>query len=536
MNTTFQDPFAGTPKAATCREIGVDNASPLEKARRGTVFEEGGLFGMKDIDDSILYPAEYTFIGKCQDHILFLKPNGDYLKLSPGCSESGYMQEEDRPYVEHGKAGFKKDGKVIVPAEYDFVEPTFYDNYTVFTVVKDGREYYINDEGKEVLTRVRRFEGENCTHSPFWHGSWEFDYFTVLNYVGHKDENNPNVVQMYGQWIELDRYCRDEVMEMLINPDDDLPLTEKDTDLLCNDFSYEYAYYFANASGEHPLAQCIDQLESMRAFSNSWYFVTKIWQAPGEHLEASELREFERRLHEGHQVIGTPLYAVGHSDTLKSGEVKVLFITHYNERCWPADFEFEWSDKCRKLPITELKKHVPALRRTIEKEAMKKYVEEVFQDQIGDLIINMEHYDGMEWDETRKALDYFLKKGSMIDKALFTYTVNAYLAAKKRKPAMAEFYIKAALWALEKGSIINYGSNSKSVLDFVQKTQGERLNNGLRTLVDNLHEKLLASGAKTFKELEAERQTNTDYWKELGYLVGSKQSGMGHRNEVVCLN
>ena len=55
--STFQDPFAGTPKAATRREYGVDNVTPLEKARRGIIFEENGLFGMKDIDGTELYPA-----------------------------------------------------------------------------------------------------------------------------------------------------------------------------------------------------------------------------------------------------------------------------------------------------------------------------------------------------------------------------------------------------------------------------------------------------------------------------------------------
>ena len=104
----------------------------------------------------------------------------------------------------------------------------------MFTVVKDGREYYINDKGNEVLTRVRRFDGESCGRSSFRLRTHEFKYFTVLEYVGREDEGNPNVVRIGGEWIELERYSKEEVLQMLIDPEDDLAITEKDTALLCD--------------------------------------------------------------------------------------------------------------------------------------------------------------------------------------------------------------------------------------------------------------------------------------------------------------
>ena len=61
----FQDPLIGTPKATTRLEYGVNNASPLEKARRGIIYEDNGLFGMKDLDGMELYPAKYYYIGRC---------------------------------------------------------------------------------------------------------------------------------------------------------------------------------------------------------------------------------------------------------------------------------------------------------------------------------------------------------------------------------------------------------------------------------------------------------------------------------------
>lgn len=73
----FEDTFAGTPKAAIKRELGVDNSTPLEKARRGEIFESDGLYGIKDEDGTVTYPAKYSFIGKCIDHVLFLEPSGN---------------------------------------------------------------------------------------------------------------------------------------------------------------------------------------------------------------------------------------------------------------------------------------------------------------------------------------------------------------------------------------------------------------------------------------------------------------------------
>lgn len=131
---------------ATVEQRVKDIQSSWERERRGEVFVEEGLFGMRDIDGTVIHRAEFAFVGKCRDNILFIRQDGTYCKKSPGCIENGYMPEELRPYVKEGKAGFKVDGKVVIAPEYEYIQSTFGDN-TVFTVVKDGREYYINDKG-----------------------------------------------------------------------------------------------------------------------------------------------------------------------------------------------------------------------------------------------------------------------------------------------------------------------------------------------------------------------------------------------------
>lgn len=504
---------------ATVEQRVKDIQSSWERERRGEVFVEEGLFGMRDIDGTVIHRAEFAFVGKCRDNILFIRQDGTYCKKSPGCIENGYMPEELRPYVKEGKAGFKVDGKVVIAPEYEYIQSTFGDN-TVFTVVKDGREYYINDKGEEVLTRVRRFDGESSGRSPFRLRTHEFKYFTVMEYVGREDEGNPNVVRIGGEWIELERYSKEEVLRMLIDPEDDLAITEKDTALLCDKFSYEYSFYLAQASGNKPLAECMDQLEKMGAFCNSWHFVIKIWQAPGEYVSVDELRQFEARLLRK-QVLGSPLYAVGHSDSIRPGEVRVLLVTFYHERCWPGKFEFEWTDKCRTLPITKLQKCVPGLRKTVEEEALPQYVESVFHDQIVNCVTDLKYYKRLGWGATRKALEYFLEKGSAIERSLYEYVVNARNAIGRGHSRKAEFFLKASLWAVEKGAEVNYTFSifsTRTALDYVKEIQEKHLDSKVESLVKALEDSLLSRGAKTFGEMRAERLANTDYFTELGYL------------------
>lgn len=508
----FEDPFAGTPKAAIKRELGVDNSTPLEKARRGIIFESDGLYGIKDEDGVVTFPAKYCFIGKCIDHILFLEPSGNYVKMSAGCTESGFMPEDERPFVVNGKVGIKKDGRVIIPAEYDYIKSKFGD--TVFYAVKDGREMYINDEGKEVLTRVRRFEGEDNQNSPFWLCSNEFDYITTMNYVGTPIDDNPNVVKIYNNWIELERYSKEEIMKMLIDPSDDLSLSEKNLELLCNDFSYEYSFYFANAKGKKPLSSCMEQFKNMHAFSNSWYFVIKLWQAPGEQVTPKELRNFVHELHKN-RVIGSPIFAVGHDEHLKPGEVKMLMVTHYHERCWPSQFEYDWAEKLRTLSIASLMREVPALRKEVDEHILEEYQEEVFNDQLLDCITGMKYYYDVSWEDAHTALDYFLSIGSPIRHALLNYVS---LAQKARGKAEIEFYLNAAIWALKKGDDVNACRKGVSVLDMVVDIQEKNLDDATAALSSTLCVLLKDHGAKSFKEINQEYKNNSDYFKQLEYM------------------
>ena len=513
--------------------------SAYGKAQAATLFEENGLWGLRNEDGTTLYPPEYLFIGKSIDNVLFIKPDWHYMKLWQGSSSvCSYLSEDERPYIVNGKAGFKCDGKIIIPAEYDYLTVWVGDeDGRVFYAVKDGRGMYLDETGKEVLTRVRRFEGEKAQHSPFWLTTDDFAYFTTINYVGKPCEQNPNVVKIDGTWVELDRYCKDEILQMLIDPADDLALTEKNLQLLCNPFSYEYSFYFANAKGKNPLRQCLQQLNQMHAFDNSWYYIVKIWQAPGEQLPAKELRQFERDLRRvdkifqdeystGEEVmLGDPLFAVGHSDRLQPGEVRMLMITHYHERCFPPHFEYEWVEKRECLPICQLKDEISWLREEVDKTILVPHREEVFQDQLLECISGLRYYKEQSWAAAREALEFFLELGSPIQHSLYSFLKRANRYAKQKKPnaQAVRFFLNAALWAIKKGDIVNEVHKGKSSLDIVnsllavQKTF--RCSNlQIPRLIDKIFVAMSAKGAQTYHELKKERNANTDYFKELEYL------------------
>lgn len=63
---------------ATVEQRVKDIQSSWKRERDGVVFVKDGLFGMKDIYGAVIHDAEYAFIGRCRDHILFLRPDGSF--------------------------------------------------------------------------------------------------------------------------------------------------------------------------------------------------------------------------------------------------------------------------------------------------------------------------------------------------------------------------------------------------------------------------------------------------------------------------
>lgn len=490
--------------------------------KNGALFEKNGLWGLKNEDGSVLRQPIFQFIGKCSDKILLIKPNWDYEEYWPGAEVEGIIEIDERPFFVNGKAGFKRNGHVVIPAIYDYLEVAFGNNQgRVFLAMKDKKTMYVDETGKEVLTRVKHFPDEELDHSPFWLTTDYFEYFTTMGYVGGPQEDNPNVVKLAGEWVELERYSKDEILHMLINPADDLALTEENLKFMRSTFSYEYSIYFANAHGKNPIQKCREQLQKMNVFCNTWYYIIKIWLAPGEQLQAKELREFSQFMNSTkNRALGTPLFAVGHCDSLHSGEVRMLMITHYHERCWPSSYEFEWSDKCEDYPIYKLKEELPWLRSEIDENVIKEQSDEVFDELVYCCISELKYYEEQSWEQACEALEYFWEVGSSVRYSLLSFLEKAkkYRAKKRRNDHATCFFLKAAMWALEKGDKVNRISHRRTALDYMNAIMETDLEGEVFLLSRRLWAKLMQNGAKTYRQLRDEHEANTDYFKELEYL------------------
>ena len=65
---------------------------------------------------------------------------------------------------------------------------------------------------------------------------------------------------------------------------------------------------------------------------------------------------------------------------------------------------------------------------------------------------------------------------------------------------------------------MNACKKSTSVLDFVTKIKEKKLDETTLKLTTSFYESLKASGAKSFKEIEQEYKSNSDYFKQLEYM------------------
>ena len=253
----------------------------------------------------------------------------------------------------------------------------------------------------------------------------------------------------------------------------------------------------------------------MCAFGNTWHFTVKIWQAPGEHVAAKDLRNFFKKV-ERKRSLSHPAIAVGYDDSLKNGEVRVILVTYYNEHCFPPGWELDWIDKRKSLSIAELREEAPNLKNMVEKCVYKAYREDYFQSLIRHCLEDLNYDANHNWKKTREALDYFKESGSDIRFALCNYAHKVVSAADDGDARQVKFFLRASLWALKSGSFANADKDSKTVLDVVNGLLSMNLKESNRSLALNLRDDLLAKGALTY----VERLANTDYFRELELLKG----------------
>ena len=78
----------------------------------------------------------------------------------------------------------------------------------------------------------------------------------------------------------------------------------------------------------------------------------------------------------------------------------------------------------------------------------------------------------------------------------------------------ATFFLRAAGWALKKGSLVNWYDNGHHPMDFLLEIKKRTNNKTIMSLAQELEIQMRSRGAVTTQEREA----NADYFKELEYI------------------
>lgn len=318
---------------------------------------------------------------------------------------------------------------------------------------------------------------------------------------------------------------KDEILQMLINPSDDLAFTTEQLHLLYNGESMGHQYFIVKVKGELPLQQCVEQLKKMKAFDNICHLIFKIWLPEGNQLSAQELRSFAHQYH-GPFLINfpNPRFAVGHDAALKPDEVKLLIVKFdYYHEITPEDFIIEWAKRCESEPIPKLMEDFPPYQKILDDAKSDWYDSERTYHEYLDVLVHyciedLKYYDGLSWRDAQKALNYFLGLGSSVHHALFNYLEQAEKHIQKDDQKCSTkavtFFLRAALWALRQDSLVNWYDKGHHPMDFLLEIKENAKNKTVLSLIQKLETEMRAKGAVTTQE----REDNTDYFKELEYI------------------
>ena len=488
----------------------------------GSVFELNNRYGVIDKYGNEVLPPVFDQVEKLRESVFGRLGDSYWEFKESGSSTLRGNYGDSGFFVENGKKGWRDEHGVVIPAEYDSIKHSSNSNF--YMVLQNGKWFYINEKGHRVLTAVRKIEGvDNTIPFPFHTG--ENDVLVLQEYIGHEDERDPNVVFLHDVWQRLDRISGKEICKILINPEDEFPVTEKDLELFNNDFSYEYAAYQAKSREYSGIIDCLKKLQSMGLHSNTWHYIIKVWKPEGESPTAEELRYLRYQIEE-HGKIGKLYFSLAHDKDLHAGETRMFAVTHYNERCWPASWEFDWWDNRNEFSLDKIKRELVKLRRIINKSVLLPYKQEVWEDQLYGCIYSMEYNKKRKWKETLKVLEYFKMKGSPLIKGIrseaekIDFTLRSKFLFSRAKCA---FQRRKLEWLLDNGADVNVHYENYTALDFLVGNYKhfwddkfcERDKIFIEDFRAEITELLMKHGAKTLQQLKDEESKNEDYRVEL---------------------
>lgn len=485
----------------------------------GEIIERNGLYGMT-YNGQEMIPCLFDQIEKLK-HTHFARWNNSYWELSydGGGTLLNHYDEKDGFFVENGKKGWRENGEVVIPAQYDYLQ--HYRDSNFYEVEENDECFYLDANLNRVLTYVRPMES-SMYKTPFPIRSNDQNIVVLQQYVAHEVPEDKNVVLLKGVWQRLDRTSTQELTDIFINPEDECALTKEDLAKLNDKYSYEYAAYSVVSNDADGIKSCLSKLKEMGLHSNTWYYLVKVWKALGEYPSAEELRYLRYEI-ENNGLIGQLHFAFGHDDKLVRGETKMLAVTHYNE-CAPSGFWHDWMDCINEAKtLEELQKDHRRIVREIAKYIKPEDRTMAKSDTWEASILNMRYVKGRKKKETERILQWL----SRYDKSFVGIIPNLvtsyrYTGSWKMKGVVAEceYMLQMMRWLLEHGAHVNRRYYGQTAMDIILQGMARTVKTDKeKELMARLQQKcidlLSQYGAKTIAQIREEESSNTDYKVEL---------------------
>lgn len=499
----------------------------------GQIIDRGGLYGIKDKDGNLVYDCVYDQIEKGKDWIYFRK-GLDYKIIYPTYSEEYYHDKEDF-FVENGKMGWQKDGKIIVPAVYDYVDKAS-DDFEMYNVKENGKGRCINGEGMVILGD-RQDEDDNL--EVYLRTNNRNDVITQCMLEGEVGADM--ITSKDNDKVKLERTSCQVLEGNFLWEGAELPITRQALSIFNNKFSYEFSSYMANSFDEiQPIRKCFEKLEKMEFNDNSWIYIVKVEMHPSVKPSTTDINYLRTYFDKIEDVLGEPVIGFGFNPDLKEGETRVHMVTFYNEACFPPHFVWEWDDNSRQMSLEQIKETIPTLKQTILNEIVPGYQQSMWHDMMDSVIIGMRPSRDRNWKETEKVLNYFKECGAFYRHGLQSVTSNVF-------GREYHFYLNLMRWLVENGAELNELTFGKTVLDrivddrrIIEKRLKKDRNLGNCTGLKKkliafikITEYLVAHGAKTASQIDKEYAGCNDYKLILKRFTKFDEDGWPCPSELV---
>ncbi|MBP5693562.1 MAG: hypothetical protein J6W86_07640 [Bacteroidales bacterium] len=476
------------------------------------IIMEDGKLGCVDSEKKILFPPvldQFEKIGRK----LFLRRGDRYILFQPCCiTESSFTRDnyngEGHFFVQYGRMGWMKDGKVVVPAKYlgiqkwhgaDLYQVELFEGYCQ-TIDSAGNEVFPEDsEGLYTLQ------------------SSDSDSIVKLTALDSPAEGRPSCFKYLDNWVRADLISSGDVLEMMLTASEQRAVDKTSLEYFDSDYAYEFSSYEVSFSGENATKKCMDKFRSLNVDSNSWFYLLKVYTSPKTPLKGEDIKEIRYFFEDCNDVLSKHISA-GYDPDLNPGEIRMVMVTHYWDRMpdFSVEGDFNWEGFVDEHNAEEIRQEILNRFGSLDSEKAHSALATVVRDlgKPGNFKMTEESRR-----EIREKLDLLSRYDDSWKTGLSRNGYNYILFGEGDWILFEKEYIEFNMlkysWMVENGADLNTIVKGQTLLDRIsvilkELKESDETPEYLFKLNEEFYNLLLRYGAKTRNEVrEAEKKENT---------------------------